>query len=201
VTGARAIAVGNTVTVAGADAVAIGTGTSAGFAGSVAIGQGAATTRANQQAFGTTASTYTMAGVTSAASRTAQTGPVQVVTSDAGGNLATETLAGLGLATGADVAAINAQLATMNGQISDLYGRSSRAYSGVAMAFAMAGVPTLMPTEKFAAALNYGTFLGQSGFALNAAARVTDQVQVTAGLGYGANERIAGGRLGLRVGW
>ena len=69
------------------------------------------------------------------------------------------------------------------------------------MAFAMAGVPTLMPAEKFAATLNVGTFLGQNGFAINTAMRVTDGVQFTAGIGYGANERIAGGRAGLRFGW
>src|SRR6185503_7765635 len=145
--------------------------------------------------------TYTMPGITSAASRTAQSGPAQIVTADAGGNLATSTLAGLGIASTPDIAAINGELAALNSQVGDLYGRSSRAYSGVAMAFAMAGVPTLLPTEKFAASLNYGTFLGQSGLAVNAAARLSDNFPLTGGIGYGVNEKIAGGRVGLRVGW
>ena len=63
------------------------------------------------------------------------------------------------------------------------------------------GVPTLLPTERFAATLNYGNFLGQNGFALNTALRLADNVQLTGGIGYGADEHIAGGRVGLRVGW
>ena len=201
VTGANGIAIGNNVSVAGADAVAVGTGASANFTNSTAIGSGATVTRANQQVFGTASNTYTMPGITSAASRAAQSGPTQIVTSDAGGNLATTTLAGLGLASTADIAAINSRLSTMNGQISDLYTRNNRANAGVAMAFAMAGVPTLLPTERFAATLNYGTFLGENGFAINAATRLADNVQLTGGFGYGADERIAGGRVGLRIGW
>lgn len=89
----------------------------------------------------------------------------------------------------------------MNGRIDDLYNRSNKAYNGVAMAFAMAGVPTLMPNEKLAMTVNYGTFEGTSGFALNAAFRVTDAIQLTGGIGYGADEGIAGGRVGLRMAW
>jgi hypothetical protein len=155
----------------------------------------------NQQSFGTASNTYTMAGITSAASRTAQSGPTQLVTSDSAGNLATTTLAGLGLASTTDIAAINSQLANVNGQINDLYGRSSKAYNGIAMAFAMAGVPTLLPHEKLAVTMNYGTFEGTNGLALNAAVRLTESMQFTGGIGYGANEHIAGGRVGLRIGW
>ena len=69
------------------------------------------------------------------------------------------------------------------------------------MAFAMAGVPTLLPHEKVAMTMNYGAFEGTSGMALNAAFRITDAVQLTGGIGYGTNEHIAGGRVGLRMGW
>jgi hypothetical protein len=47
------------------------------------------TTRANQVVVGTATNTYTLAGVTSAASLAAQSGPVSFVTSDGAGNLAT----------------------------------------------------------------------------------------------------------------
>jgi autotransporter adhesin len=181
--------------------VAIGSSASAGFANSAAFGSGAVATRANQQAFGTAANTYTMAGITSAASKAAQTGPTQLVTSDAGGNLATTTLADLGLASTGDIAGINAQLATINGRIGDLYGRSDRAYNGIAMAFALAGVPTLLPGEKLAMTMNYGTFEGTSALALNAAFRLADNLQLTGGIGYGVDEHIAGGRVGLRIAW
>jgi autotransporter adhesin len=190
---ANNIALG-TNSVAGNNSVAVGTGASATLSNSAAFGNGATATRANQQAFGTASNTYTMAGITSAGSRAAQSGALQVVTSDGSGNLATSTLAGLGLASTADLAAIN-------GQLNDLAMRSERAYNGIAMAFAMAAVPTVMPGEKLAMTMNYGTFEGSSGVALNAAYRLTDRLQVNAGIGYGVNESIAGGRVGLRIAW
>lgn len=183
------------------NSVAVGANTTAAFTNSAAFGNGATATRENQQVFGTATNTYTMAGVTSAASRTAQGTPTHLVTSNAGGDLAAYTFSELGLASSGDLAAINSQLATMQGQIGDLYTRSNKAYSGIAMAFAMAGVPTLMPNERFAATFNYGTYLGQNGFAINTATRLSDNLQLTGGIGYGSNERTLGGRVGLRMGW
>ena len=69
------------------------------------------------------------------------------------------------------------------------------------MAFAMAGVPSLMPNETFAATMNWGTFQSAHGLALNAAYRLHSNIQINGGIAYGANERIAGGRAGIRVGW
>jgi trimeric autotransporter adhesin len=192
--GTNNTAVGANSVASGANSTALGGGASAAFDNSAAFGTGATATRANQQAFGTTGNTYTMSGITSAASRAAQTGPVQVVTSDGGGNLATSSLAGLGIASTADIAGINARL-------NDLTNQSNKATTGVAMAFAMAGVPSLMPSETFAVTMNWGNFQSANGLALNAAARVSNNVQVNAGLGYGANQNLVGGRVGLRVGW
>ncbi len=127
--GANAIAIGgNNTTGAGnaafasaANAIAIGNRAAATFVNSAAFGNGATTTRANQQVLGTAANTYTTPGITSAASLAAQTGPTQIVTSDAAGNLATNTAAGLGLATtsqvNAQVGGINSQLGIVNSQI------------------------------------------------------------------------------------
>ena len=115
--------------------------------------------------YGTASNTYTMTGIASAASAAAQTGPVQVVTSDASGNLATSSLAALGLASAGDVSAINAR-------IDDLATRSSKAFAGVAMAFAMAGSPTVLPNETFVATFNWGTFQGAHGLAVSGAYRV-----------------------------
>jgi hypothetical protein len=181
VTGSNGIAIGNNVSVAGANGVAIGSGSNANFSG-------------------TAGNTYTMAGLTSAASRAAQSGPQQIVTSDAGGNLATSTLAGLGLASSADIGAINSQLTAINNRLNDLDTRTSRAYTGIAMAYATAGVPTLLPSEKFAATMNYGTFLGGNGLAINGAFRVSSK-QLSGGVAYGLEGNAAGGRVGLRVGW
>lgn len=107
---------------------------------------------------------------------------------------AVTSLAGLGIASTADVANINARLG-------DLTTQSNKATTGVAMAFAMAGVPSLMPDEKFAMTMNWGNFQSANGLALNAAARVSNNVQVNAGVGYGANQSLVGGRVGLRLGW
>jgi trimeric autotransporter adhesin len=49
--------------------------------------------------------------------------------------------------------------------------------------------------------MNWGTFQSANGLALNAAVRLAPNVQLNGGVGYGANENLAGGRVGLRVGW
>ncbi len=69
------------------------------------------------------------------------------------------------------------------------------------MAFALAGVPTLLPQEKFAISTNYGYFQGGNGLAVNGAMRISNNVQLNAGAAFGLNQNIAGGRVGLRVGW
>jgi autotransporter adhesin len=159
--------------VSGANAVAIGSNTSANFDNSVAIGNGATVTRANQQVFGTAANTYTMPGITSAASRAAQSGPTQVVTSDASGNLATSTLSGLGIASTTDLAAINAQLTTQQNQI-NVNQREARA--GTALALAASGLHYDTRPGKASVAAAYGNFKGQSGLAV--------------GLGYALNQTL-----------
>jgi hypothetical protein len=74
----------------GANATAIGDNTTAAFANSAAFGNNATAVRANQQVFGTTSNTYTMPGITSPASRGAQTGLLQLPTRDTMGNLASD---------------------------------------------------------------------------------------------------------------
>lgn len=192
--GVSNVAIGNHANATGANSTAMGNGASATFSNSAAFGNGATVTRANQQVFGTASNTYTMTGITSAASKAAQSGTLQLVTSDAAGNLATAPLAAAGVASTGDIAGINAQL-------NDLTSRSNKAYTGVAMAFAMAGVPTVLPHEKIAMTMNYGNFQGTNGLALNAAVRLGEYVQLNGGIGYGINENIAGGRIGVRVGW
>jgi hypothetical protein len=116
------------------------------------------------------------------------------VTSDANGNLATQSASDLGFATRQDIAGINNQLY-------DLANRTNKAFTGVAMAFAMAGVPTLLPNEKVAMAFNYGAFEGANGLAFNITTRINAHLQFNAGLAYGPNQDIAAGRVGLRMGW
>ena len=79
--GQNSQAVGNRATALGEDAWAL-------FENSAAIGARAQTQFANQFMFGTASNTYTMPGLTSQASRDAQSGPLSLVLSDASGNLA-----------------------------------------------------------------------------------------------------------------
>lgn len=189
-------AFGDNAVATGTNATAVGNGAQATFSSSAAFGSGAVATRANQQVLGTTSNTYTTPGITSAASRAAQSGPTQIVTSDAGGNLATATPADLGLASMGDINAINSQLGTINARLDDLSSRSNRAYSGVAMAMALTG-GYLPEHKKFAIAVNYGTFERQNAAALSSYFRLNETVVLSGGLSYGFEQRQFGGRAGM----
>ena len=133
--------------------------------------------------FGTDTSTYTAPGITSAASRAAQTGPREIVTTDAGSNLASDTLGGLGLAT------------------VDQLGRTNQ---GVAMAMALSGIPTILPTDTtYAIAANWGTFDGENAVSVGGSARLIDNVFINGGgaIGTGGRSGNAGGRAGVTFAW
>ena len=66
--------------------------------GRVQVEAGATTTRADQVMLGTASDTYTMAGITSGASKAAQGAPTHLVTSNASGDLAAYSYSELGLA-------------------------------------------------------------------------------------------------------
>lgn len=191
VTGANGIAIGSGASSAGLNAVAIGTGASAGYAGSAAYGSGAVATRQNEQVFGTASNTYEMPGLTSAASSSAQNGAIQILTTDSSGNLASVTPGALGLSDPAQFNSLSSRIDTVG----------SRAYSGVAMAMALAGAPTVLPDERFVTTLNWGTFEGANAFALSAGARLGSQLQLNGGVAFDPGQHMAGGRLGLRMSW
>jgi trimeric autotransporter adhesin len=128
-----------------------------------------------------------MPGLTSAASKAAQGAPTHLVTSNAAGDLAAYTPAQLGLATTGDLAVLN--------------NRIRQTTEGVALAMAMAGVPTLMPVESFAVTANWGTFEGEHGLAAGFALRIDKNVQFNGGIAYGPSENTVGGRAGIRIGW
>jgi hypothetical protein len=138
--------------------------------------------------FGTASNTYTMSGITSAASAAAQTGPTQIVTSDANGNLATSSLAGLGLASTADIANINAQIA-------DLTKESRR---GIAASAALAVAMTPSAPGKTTVSVNTGFFRGETGLGVAMAHRLNFATPVIVHGSYanaGGNGHI--GRLGI----
>ena len=159
---------------------------------STAIGTNAATTRDNQMAFGTVGNTYTMAGVTSSASRAAQSGPLQVVTTDSDGNLAS------------DQGYIFDTLVRLDNRI-DKQGR--KLSEGVAMAMAVQD-PDLMGQEMFGVKLNWGTFEHSNAVGLSAAGVLAhdifsdgDRLSMSGGIGYGVQDKNLGGRVGLQLSW
>jgi autotransporter adhesin len=181
-TGAFSTALGQSATASGTNSTAVGNGSSAGFANSAAFGNGATATRANQQVFGTANNTYTMSGVASNASRAAQTGPIQVVTSDLNGNLATDN--------GAIFHFIN----NFNDHI-------DRVEQGVAMAMALPGVGFLPDNKRFAINGSWGTFAGSHALAASGAFKITDWVQVDAGVAVGLTQSEVAGRAGVTFAW
>ena len=189
-------AYGDYAVATGTNATAVGYGSQAAFANAAAFGNGAAATRANQQVFGTASNTYTMSGIASAESRGAQSGPTQIVTSDVGGNLATASLADLGLASVGDIAAINSQLANVNERLNDLTRESRR---GIAAAMAMTTAPMPSANGRTSWATNAATFRGEGAFGLSLAHRLDVPVPLalTGGNSYGGGN-AHGGRIGLQ---
>ena len=90
--GTNSTALGAGANAAGINSTAVGAGATvaAGHTNSTAIGQGATTTRDNQMVLGTANQTYTAPGMNSNLSRSRQSGPLGVVTSDNAGNLASD---------------------------------------------------------------------------------------------------------------
>ena len=102
-TASNTVSIGTFAAASKDDAIAIGRNSTAAFTNSAAFGQGAASTRPNQQVFGTSVasggpadSTDTMPGITSAASKAAQGAFTEIVTTNANGDLASQTIAQLG---------------------------------------------------------------------------------------------------------
>ncbi|MBO6753518.1 MAG: YadA-like family protein, partial [Spongiibacter sp.] len=150
-------------------------------------GAGATTTRANQVALGTSSSTYTMPGITSQASRNAQSGPTQIVTSDANGNLATDG--------GATFAAIES-LSTESDRARRDIEENRR---GIALAMAMKA-PYVPTGKRFALSVGGGYFESEEAAALSAALRASESVQFEFAVG-SARESTVGGRVGFTAAW
>lgn len=135
-----------------------------------------------------------MAGITSAASRAAQTGPTQLVTTDANGNLAA---AGF---SATDISTLQTNVSTLQGNVATLQSQMRQAFEGTAMAIAMGG--SALPGDKrFAISTNWGTFRGENAAAVLAQARVTDNIVFNGGLALGFAQGGVGGRAGMTFAW
>jgi trimeric autotransporter adhesin len=195
--GANAQAIGGTIS----GSTAIGANARANFDNSGAFGAGATTTRANQQMFGTASNTYTMAGITSGASRTAQGAPTHLVTSNTGGDLAAHTFAELGLATTGDVAGLQTQINRL--------GRRDRELTEGIAAVAALAQPILLPGQHFAVRAGWGGYDDANAVGFSAAGVVASNLlsqgrgtlTLDGGLGFGTDEGEVAGRAGATIGW
>jgi hypothetical protein len=196
--GVSSTAIGDQTRVSGANSTALGASASATFANSTAIGNGATTTRANQQSFGTASNTYTLAGITSAASLAAQTGPVSIVTSDGAGNLA--TLSSASIASVASVAALDGRVTNLENNVRSLNNDVRKAFEGAAVAIAMGGA-ALPDNKRFAISANWGNFSGENAFGGVAQMRISNNFVANAAIGAGFNRGGVGGRVGGTFAW
>jgi trimeric autotransporter adhesin len=169
----------------GSDATAVGYGANAAHADSTAIGRGATTTRASQVMIGTSTNTYSMPGVTSAASRAAQSGPTQVLTTDAAGNIATANV---------DIGRIGSDISRLRGDVSSL---RKEARQGIAAAMAMTPAPKPSAPGGTSWATNLATYHGEiaTSFAVAHMFDTDYPVILDASVGYSP-----GGSAGVRVG-
>ncbi|BCB17590.1 hypothetical protein [Bosea sp. ANAM02] len=184
--GSDAMAAGYGARADGARATAIGTQAQASGEESVAIGAGAVAARPRQVAIGTAASTYSLPGLTSAASRAAQSGPTQVVTTDAAGNLAALPI---------DIAGLDQRIDGVAA-----YARDGRreARQGVAAAMAMtaAAIPSRPGRTSWSG--NTATYKGEwaAGFAVAHRLDVAIPVAINAAVSLAGNS-FGGARMGL----
>lgn len=188
----EAVAVGDTASASGAEAVAVGSDATASNANSAAFGNNASTTRDNQQVFGNSTNTYTTPGITSLASRAAQAGPLELASTDAAGNLASD-----------------------GGQIANAITENR---AGIALAMAMQA-PDLAGKENFGLRLNYGAFDGDANaFTINSAGVIGrdlimphDRISIDVGFGAGfssglgrfsdSEDDVYAGRAGVQWTW
>jgi autotransporter adhesin len=112
--------------------------------------------RANQVAIGSATNTYTLAGVTSAASTAAQIGATQFVTTDSHGNLAAVDL-------GPTLGGLSGQINTLSSNIHDV---RQEARGGVALAMASGQIRYDERPGKVSVGAAFGDFINEGGAAL-----------------------------------
>jgi hypothetical protein len=150
---------------------------------------------------GTATTTYTMAGVTSNASKAAQGAPTHLVTSNVSGDLAGYTFAELGLATTGDVS-------NLQTQINRLGRRDKELTEGIATIASLAQ-PILLPGQHFAMRAGWGGYDDSSAVGFSAAGLVAGNLLgqgrgtlvVDGGVGFGTSEGEVAGRAGATFGW
>jgi hypothetical protein len=165
----------------------VGADALANFDRSAAFGADAMATRSNQMVYGTATETHTMPGITSDASRDAQDGPLEVVTTDAMGNLASD---------GGDT------FRRIRKNTRDIEDNSE----GVAMAMSIQD-PDLVGDERLGMKVGWGTFSGEHAMGVTLGGVVMPDIGagirlgVAGGAAFGLAEGNIGGRAGVQLSW
>ena len=144
--------------------------------------------------FGTGATIYAAPGITSLASKAAQVGPTQFVTSDAAGNLATANF------SPQDIASLGAQIGTLSSRIETV---STEARRGIAATAAIAQAPTPLAPGRTTFAVNGSLYRGEGGVGFAFQHRLSGTsipVYVSGGFGSGGGTEHVG-RLGMAFEW
>ncbi|WP_188052370.1 YadA-like family protein [Aureimonas fodinaquatilis] len=187
--GSNAVAVGSAASASGTGSIALGAGATASGVNSVAIGAGVNAGGANQIVIGGPGATYTLAGITSEASYAAQQGPVEFVTSDASGNLASVSL---------DSFFNNVDVLSDRVGVLESDNRSIR--EGVAIALALGGVQ--LPSDKsFAISANVGMFEREAALGFGAIGQIHENIYLNGGVGVGTSHGTVAGRIGASFAW
>jgi hypothetical protein len=181
--GSHAIAIGGFSDAFGSDSTAVGweSEVGSGHTRSTALGAFATTTRPNQVVLGTDSESYTLPGLPGDPSRSFQSGPLEVVTTDADGNLASDG--------------------------GETFGRIDENQEGVAIAIALSD-PDLFGGQTFAIKANGGYFEGSYAVGVTVKGLLVDDIfggggklTVSGGAGYGVQEQTVGGRASIQLGW
>ncbi|KAF0209854.1 MAG: Cell surface protein [Methylocystaceae bacterium] len=173
----------------------------AGYANATAIGAGATNTAANQMMFGGVTTTYAAPGITSAASRAAQNGATNFVTSDGNGNLATSdygpsAIAGL---SGA-VNSLGMNVVGIWQSVGNLQRSARRGYEGSAVAIANTA-PTISRDARFGVSAKWGNFRGENAFGAMAQVRLNPNIVINGSLAVGLRYGGVGGGVGGLYEW
>jgi hypothetical protein len=191
----NASAFGNGASATGTNSTAVGQGATASFANSAAFGQGASSAATGEMSFGqggevnAGGNTYTMGGIASDDSRSRQTGPLQLVTTDAFGHLASDQ--------------------------GEVFRGIAKVQAGVAIALALEA-PNLGTHENFGLRLGWGNLDGDANAWGMSAAGVLcrgclgagTRVALDGGVGFShsdfmgyRSESVVAGRAGVQVTW
>lgn len=185
----NAVAVGSGANASGSGSIALGALASASGTNAIAIGNGAVASAPGQVALGGPDATYRLAGISSDQSLAAQEGPVEFVTSDASGNLATMSMA-----------PFFDSIDALDDRVDALEDDNRSMREGVAIALALGGVQ--LPADKtFALSANVGMFEEEAALGFGAIGQVSENVYLNGGVGFGTSHGTVAGRVGASFAW